>query len=381
MNFSWSENERKFRETLREFIRDNLREDWSHFDRMMPTSKVEEESREFCRSLADGELLVPHWPVRFGGRDASAWEQVVLSEEMWRAGEPRAGQYPHVNWIGPAIMKLGSEEQKQYHLEKIRRADVIWCQGFSEPDAGSDLASLRTRAVRDGDVYIVNGQKVWTSYAQGADFCFLLARTRPEGPGQKSISIFLVPMTLEGITVRGIPAFGVEHMLNEVTFEDVRVPVSCLLGNENEGWNFVKEILSHERIGNANYEWIDRMVDVLVDSCEAESDAPRAASLEVVGRLAAQAAAGRVLSHVAVDAVVRGAADRDALASTSRAQVAYMERGAAEAFTDLIGPEALVQDHHGDYQQLSSLAQTLGGGSLEMQLNNIARLALGLSKG
>ena len=171
----------------------------------------------------------------------------------------------NANWIGPAILQLGSREQKQEHLAAIAAGRSNWAQGFSEPDAGSDLSALRTTAVRDGDYYVVNGQKMWTSYAHAASNIFLLVRTSKEANPRHGISILLVPMDTPGIEVREIPALHFSHLVHEVFFRDVRVPVSGRLGAENDGWSIIRTLLANERVGNARHEWVDRCLDRVFD--------------------------------------------------------------------------------------------------------------------
>ena len=195
-----------------------------------------EVAQQFCRLLAERGLLCVAWPEEFGGRGASAWEQTVVREEMWAHHEPRGAQYMGVNWVGPTIMRHGTPEQQARHLPAIARGEVIWCQGFSEPNAGSDLASLRTAARPDGDGWLVSGQKIWTSYATMAQWCFLLARTSRGEKKQQGLTIFLVPMYDPGIEVRPIRCILGPHHLNEVFFDDVRVTEADVLGEVDEGW-------------------------------------------------------------------------------------------------------------------------------------------------
>ncbi len=201
---------------------------------------------EWTKKLAAKGWIAPAWPKEYGGAGLSVIQQFIFNEEMARARAPRPGGVG-VNYAGPTIILHGSEEQKKEHLPGILSGEVLWCQGFSEPGAGSDLASLTTRAVRYGDDYIVNGQKIWTSGAQFARRMILLARTDPEAPKHKGISYFLVDMKSPGITVRplvnmaGVPGF------NEVFFEDVRVPRRDLLGEENRGWYYATSTLDFER--------------------------------------------------------------------------------------------------------------------------------------
>ncbi|MFV2173147.1 acyl-CoA dehydrogenase family protein [Actinomadura sp. LOL_016] len=219
-----------------------------------------ETAQKFCRLLAERGLLCPAWPREYGGRDASHWEQTVVREEMWAHHEPRGAQYMGVNWVGPTIMRHGTAEQRRAHLPPIARGEVVWCQGFSEPDAGSDLASLRTAARRDGDDWVISGQKVWTSYATMAQWCFLLARTARRERKQQGLTIFLVPMDAPGVEVRPIDTLMGPHHLNEVFLDDVRVGADALLGEVDEGWRVVQEVLSFERVGIARYARCERLL-------------------------------------------------------------------------------------------------------------------------
>ena len=211
-------------------------------------------TREFCHQLAERGWLTLSWPAEHGGADGSVWQQAVVREEMWAAGEPRGPQYMNLNYIGPLIMRFGTPEQQARHLPRMAAGDVLWCQGFSEPEAGSDLASLKTRAVRDGDHYVINGQKIWNSYADApADHCLLLARTNTEVKKQLGISMFLVDMRTPGITVRPIPSMAGKSEFSEIFFDDAVIPVADRLGDEDAGWNLVGEGLAFERIGIARY--------------------------------------------------------------------------------------------------------------------------------
>jgi alkylation response protein AidB-like acyl-CoA dehydrogenase len=347
MDFTWSEDEQALRAELRTYIAEQLTPGWKHLDRDMPTSATIDAAVEFCQGLADRGLLTPAWAKEDGGRGASKWAQVVISEELRGVGEPRGPQYANVNWLGPAIRQLGTEEQHAELLGPIAAGEALWCQGFSEPDAGSDLSALRTSAKRDGDHYIVNGQKIWTSYAHAADHCFLLVRTNREPNPRHGITVLLVPMDLDGIEVREIPTLGIHHMLHEVFFDDVKVPVGCRLGAENEGWNLIRS-------------------------------QPAA---ETLGRAAASAAASRILNYVAVQAWSDGSRDYPNHASVYKASAAQMAADAAQAHIAVLGAEALLESARGDYQLISAIESGIGGGSLEMQLNGIAWYVLGLPNG
>ncbi len=217
-------------------------------------------AQRFSGVLAERGLLCAAWPERFGGRGASIWEQTVVREEMWAHHEPRGAQYMGVNWVGPTIMRHGTARQQREHLPPIARGEVIWCQGFSEPDAGSDLASLRTAARRDGDGWRISGQKIWTSYATMAQWCFLLARTARGARKQQGLTVFLLPMSAPGIVVRPIRSMLGPHHLNEVFFDEVVATGADVLGEVDDGWSVVQEVLAFERVGIARYARCERLL-------------------------------------------------------------------------------------------------------------------------
>lgn len=248
MLFLDSPEHAEFRAELRRFLDANLpRDDWDmRNDRDVVGHEQEMFTRAFRKKLAQQGWLTMGWPRDFGGAGASYMTQTVYMEEMSAAGAP--GAYDQGVWLaGPAVMMHGTKEQQDRWLPAMRTADVHWCQLFSEPGAGSDLASLQTRAVRDGDEYVLNGQKIWTSGAQEADWGILLARTDPEAPKHRGISYFMLDMKLPGVTIRPlVNMMGSEHF-NEVFLDDVRVPADCLIGEENRGWYIATTTLDQER--------------------------------------------------------------------------------------------------------------------------------------
>ena len=199
------------------------------------------------RALAANGWLTMAWPKEFGGHGAAQMDQLIFKEELFEVGG--GFDFLGVQLVGPTIMVHGSDDQKRAHLPAIARADVRWCQGFSEPGAGSDLASLQTRAVRDGDDFVINGQKIWTSNAHHADWILLLTRTDPEAPKHRGISMFVVDMKTPGITIRPLVQLTGVHGFNEVFFEDVRVPASNMVGELNRGWYAATTTLDFERSG------------------------------------------------------------------------------------------------------------------------------------
>ncbi|MEC3911877.1 acyl-CoA dehydrogenase family protein [Sphingobium sp. CR2-8] len=205
--------------------------------------------QEWHRRLAAQGWAVPDWPLEHGGTGWSQEQMNIFFQEMVRAGAPPLS--PNLQMIGPVLIAWGTPEQQQRHLPPLRSGEIVWCQGFSEPGAGSDLASLRLKAVRDGDDYVLNGQKIWTSYAHASDWMFALVRTSTEGKPQAGISFLLIDMATPGIVVRPIRSIDGLHHLNEVFFNDVRVPVGNRVGAENDGWSVAKYLLQHERNGVA----------------------------------------------------------------------------------------------------------------------------------
>ena len=260
MDFDLGEPAAALRVRLRELIAAHIAEDYLGAFTSDPADL--DVAQRFCKTLADEGLLTLAWPTEYGGGGGSVWDQTVVREEMWAHHEPRGAQYMGLNWVGPAIMAFGTDAQKQQHLSAIAAGDVIWCQGFSEPEAGSDLASLRTRAVEDGDGWRITGQKIWTSYAGMAQWCVLAARVGP-GERHEGITMFLVPMDTPGITVRPIRSMLGPHHLNEVFFDDVWAGPDAVLGGIGEGWAVIRKALAHERVGIARYARCERLLSAL----------------------------------------------------------------------------------------------------------------------
>src|SRR5205814_292878 len=261
---AFSAKEDAFRAELRQFLDEQLPDWWRGM--FVDDPRALPETRRICRELAARGWLTMAWPGEFGGAGASPWMQAIVREEMWAHEEPRGPQYMNLNYIGPLIMRFGTPEQQRQFLPPMARGEVIWCQGFSEPDAGSDLASLRTAADDRGDYFVVNGQKMWTSYADTpADWCVLLVRTDRDAPKHRGISVLLVDMRTPGVSVRPIDTMAGPHEFNEVFFDDVVVPRDCLLGEKDRGWDLIIEGLTFERAGIARYARAGRVIELLVE--------------------------------------------------------------------------------------------------------------------
>jgi alkylation response protein AidB-like acyl-CoA dehydrogenase len=356
----------------------NLPENWEEVAGHGPGSAdLTEFSRAFCGKLAEDGLLTPHWPAEIGGQGLDPWHQLILAEEMWAAGEPRGAQYMNVNWIGPTLMKYGTAEQRARYLPPIAAGNAIWCQGFSEPGSGSDLASLRTRAVREGDRYRVSGQKIWTSYAGLAETCFLLCRTSDDR--KKGISILLVPMDTPGITVRQIPSIIGDGDIHEVFFDEVIVPASARLGEEGEAWSIIAFSLANERLGIPRYHLaraaLDRAVGIMREQGAFETETVR---LEAAQALALCEAA-RMASYAIVSRRCRGETIGAETASARFATV-MAERRVAEFVVEYL-PESLGDAHpYLKMHHQRGIVAGIAAGAAEIQLNIIATDVLQLPR-
>jgi alkylation response protein AidB-like acyl-CoA dehydrogenase len=247
-----------FRKEVRDFIASKLparyRRDADGFasehnwqsDRKSPDPEAQKAAAEWAKALGDKGWVAAQWPKEYGGAGLTPMEQFIYNQEMAKAGASGVGG-SGVSMLGPMLMVHGTEEQKQEHIPKILKGEVAWAQGYSEPGSGSDLASLQTRAVRDGDEYVVNGQKIWTSGAHTADWFFVLTRTDPDAPKHRGISFLLIDGKTPGLSVRPLINMGWEHGFNETFFEDVRVPVTNRVGEENRGWYVGMTLLDYER--------------------------------------------------------------------------------------------------------------------------------------
>ena len=379
MDFAWTEDHDRYRAELRRTLQELLPADWT--TTLAPLGMGSDEqiafSRTFAPKLAERGLLVPNWPAEHGGRDGDPWEQFILAEEMKLAGEPRGPQYMNVNWIGPVLMRYGTPEQQREHLERIAAGTVIWCQGYSEPGAGTDLAALQTRADRQGDHYLINGSKIWTSYSRKADWCFLLART---GAGRKDISILLVPMTSPGIEVRSFPGLVEKGHLNEVFFTDVKVPATSRVGEESRAWEIITYALSFERVGIPRYNQGLKLLDILMAELARRGQADDVAIRIRAGQIAAKFEAARLLTYLVVD---QRAKQQPPSVDANVSRIC-----AAEACLDLmdfiaeVTPESLVGGNSelgGFYR--GNISSTIAAGTYEIQLNLIAQLALSLPRG
>ncbi len=387
MEFKFTAEHEALRTEVKSFLKDTVPDGPGP---SRPTSQENwEEQVAFTKKLAARQWVAPAWPAEYGGLGWSHIQQMIFSEELSYAGAPDGGRVFNVGMIGPTLIVHGSSDQKKEHLPRITSGDAVWCQGYSEPGAGSDLASLQARAVRDGDDYVVNGQKIWTTGAHHADWCFLLVRTDPEAPKHKGISFLLTDMKAPGITVRPIVNMAGYHEFNEVFFEDVRVPVSNRVGEENNGWYVAMTLLDFERSNVASIAANQRTLELLAKYLRSSNSGGnykdifrhRIADLWVAnetGRLlsyrtAWMQEAGKIANYEA--SVIKIFATELAQKITNFGVNLIGPRGALEPDSKGAVYDAVMEKGH-----LSNVSPTIYSGSSEIQRNIIATRGLGLPR-
>ena len=401
MDLSFTPEEITFRDEVRTFFREALPAD---------IHKRMEEGRHigkddivtWQRILNQKGWAVAHWPVEYGGTGWGPMKQYIFQEEMQRTPAPSPLQFG-VFMVGPVIYTFGNEQQKAHYLPRIANIDDWWCQGFSEPGSGSDLASLRTSAKRDGDHYVVNGQKTWTTLAQYADWIFCLVRTNPDAEKQQQgISFLLIDMKTPGIEVRPIQTIDGGHEVNEVFFDDVRVPVENLVGEENKGWDYAKFLLGNERtniarvgVSKQRLERIRQLAGQVSENDRPLIEAPwfreKLASVEIE----LKALEMTQLRVVAADAKRGNTGKPDPASSILKIKGSQIQQATTELLLDVVGPFALpYQEDEDDFSNEMPIAPdwagpaaptyfnwrkiSIYGGSNEIQKNIIAKAILGL---
>ena len=381
MDFSYPQSAEQFRKELQEWLSAHLT--GAVIDASARRGNDDgafETLREWNATIADAGWAAVSWPREYGGRGASAIEQLVYAEEATRAQVPHPLNTIGINNIAPAIMQYGSDVQKSSLLPRMLRADDIWCQGMSEPEAGSDLASLKTRAVQDGDEFVISGQKIWTSLGHRADWCQLYVRTDSEAPKHKGISCLIVDMSLPGIEARPLTTLSGDTDFAEVFFSDVRVPRDALLGPLNKGWQVATTTLSYERAGAARLyaEMQVRLRDLVADLRATGASAIRDAStLRRLGELDTRIKNLEVLCQRSISAGMYGG---DAFATAGLAKSVWGQIGkdlAALAFDTL---EPATADGRWDTYRLTSHALTIAGGTTQISKNITAQRVLGLPR-
>jgi alkylation response protein AidB-like acyl-CoA dehydrogenase len=363
-------------------------------DRKSEDADVRQAAIDWADALATRGWVAPHWPAEYGGAGLSPMEQFIFKQEMTSAGAPAVGGMG-VQMLGPTLIVHGSDEQKAEHLPKILSGDVAWCQGYSEPGSGSDLASLQTRAERDGDEYVINGQKIWTSNAHRADYIAMLVRTDPEAPKHRGISFLLADMDSAGITIRPLINMGWSHGFNEVFFEDVRVPLDNRVGDEHRGWYVSVTLMDFERSRIRQAVSARRQFDATLDylnsddgrakSCVTRSHAlrhefaDRATEIEISFNLAF-----RVVSMQASGVVPNYEASMLQMSIFETNQrTARTEARAYGLYTNLWDEDEPWAPRNAAPGRgyVQAVAATVAGGTSEIQRNIIATRGLGLPRG
>ncbi len=408
MDWGDSAEQASFRAQVREFVSERLPDFYreaharrSGLDGGWQANRVSDDpvesgaARDWARALAENGWVAPNWPVEYGGAGLSVWEQFIFKQEMAELGAPAVGGQG-VTQIGPTVIVHGNEEQKEKYLSGILSGDTAWCQGYSEPGAGSDLASLQTRARRDGDEYVINGQKIWTSNAHNADNMYILVRTDPDAPKHRGISLIIIDDIEEaGVQVRPLVDMTFHHHFNETFFEDVRAPVSNRIGEENRGWYVGMTLLDYER-SNIDSAVLDRtLVEELMEYLGSEEGAARSRTADLPTlraevadrfiecdvarnfgmRIASMQAAGVVPNHESSTGKMFGTETHQRVMRTGMKTLGIYGNvwGKDSPYASLRS-----QFTHG---YVRSIPSTIAGGSSEIQRNIIATRGLGLPRG
>jgi alkylation response protein AidB-like acyl-CoA dehydrogenase len=337
--------------------------------------------RDFQRRLADDGWAAVHWPVQYGGRGATMTESAIFFEELGRAGAPLPANVLGLLLAGPTIMSWGSEEQKDRYLGPILTAEEVWCQGFSEPDAGSDLAAVKTRAVRDGDGWVVTGQKVWTSAAQYSKWCMLLARTDPEAAKHKGLTYFLLDMEQEGVTVRPLRQITGESEFNELFIDGARIPAANVLGGEGSGWKVALTTLMNERAGLAFFLQVRmrQLLDRLFTAAASSGRLDDPVIADRLGELYLKAEVLRLTAYRGLTAIEKyGQPGPEG--SLTKWMWSQTNQELTEFAVDLLGPAAVEADGRWSYELLRARGNSIEGGTTEVLKNIVAERVLGLPK-
>jgi alkylation response protein AidB-like acyl-CoA dehydrogenase len=376
MDLTFSETEAAFRDELRA---------WFETNDPGPEPDGEETNyawrRDWQRRLAAGGWAGVHWPREYGGRGASITESAIFFEELGRARAPLPANVLGLLLAGPTIMTYGTDAQKERYLSPILTADEIWCQGFSEPEAGSDLAALKTRAVRDGDEWVVTGQKVWTSGAQYSKWCMLVARTDADAPKHKGLTYFLMDMEQEGVQIRPLVQITGEPEFNELFLEGARIPDENVLGGVGNGWKVALTTLMNERSGLAFFLQVRlrNLLDELIEEASARGLLDDAVVADKLGQLHLKAEILRLTAYRGLTTIEKyGTPGPEG--SLTKWMWSETNQELAQFAADLLGPDALTSGNRWAYELMRSRGNTIEGGTTEILKNIVAERVLGLPR-
>ena len=368
-------DEAAFRKEIREFIEQNKPKG------PRGAGRFGDDDREWSRKLGEAGYAGLTWPKEYGGAGAPYSHQAIFLEESARAEAPTHLGVIGLGMAGPTIIAWGTPEQKERYLSKILSAEEIWCQGFSEPDAGSDLASLKTRAVKDGDEWVVTGQKVWTSAAQYAKWCMLVARTDPEAPKHKGLTYFLMDMEQDAVTVRPLRQITGESEFNELFIDEARIPAENVLGGEGNGWKVALTTLMNERAGLAFF--LQVRLRQLLDRLIAEADQRGLLDDPVIadrlGELHLKSEILRLTAYRGLTAIEKyGQPGPEG--SLTKWMWSETNQQLTQFAADLLGPSALQAGGRWAYELLRARGNSIEGGTTEVLKNIVAERVLGLPK-
>lgn len=393
MDFSYTAKEEAFRQELRGWLEQNLPEGWLE-SQQLPEN--EEELGAFLRTwqktLSDSRWAAIAWPEKHGGRDATLMEEIIYHQEMVRVKAPPLVNYVGLHMVGPTLMQIGTTEQQQKYIPKILSGEEVWCQGYSEPNAGSDLAAVQTTAVKQGDKWIINGQKIWTSFAHFADRCFLVARTSKGEKKHHGITCFLLDMNQPGVEVRPIIQMNGEHDFNEVYLNDAVAYDTEIIGQLDDGWRVTIALLMHERTGiGAQVFSLEQQFSELVSLMQqtTEDGEPLIAKADVRKRLFQlyMKQRGSLLNYYrnltkqlkVGHPGVEGSMDKLFVSEVTKEL--FSEAISLQGHRGMLWKEdAISGSNYWQTNYLYSFGQTIGGGTSEIQRNTIAERILGLPK-
>jgi alkylation response protein AidB-like acyl-CoA dehydrogenase len=392
VDFLFTEEQERFRQQVRSFLDKELPSDWVDYvgtaidDTIAPRKNGEQVFKDIAHKLGKKGWLSLFWPKEYGGQSCSYVDYLIFLEEMARRGSPGYNAVG-AKMLAPTLFKYGTEEQKERHLKLIAKGEEFWCEGFTEPNAGSDLASLQTKAVKDNNGYVINGQKTWSTFVNYSDWCCLLARTDPELKRHHGISFFLVDLSTPGVTVRPIIDIQGEPDFGEIFFEDARVPKENLVGRENEGWRVVQTMLSYERIAIGPVAAARSLIDQLAKYIKANPQRQWGNSRQALAQLKVEAEIGRLICYRLAWLHDKGAATAQD-AAMSRLYGTELFKRAAGVAIELLGLYGQLDkgDSRAPLQgwfkhlYLSSIGATLAAGASEILKNIIAGIGLQLPR-
>ena len=394
MDIKFTQREEDFRQEIRDFLRETLPEDWDPLGQAGQSAEERQDfTRQMTQALADKGWLTLAWPEEYGGQARPIMEQVIYSEEMSYKNVPGTELGTGaISWVGPVLMLAGTDDQKAEHLPPIARGERLWCTLYSEPGSGSDLASLQTQATRDGDDYVINGQKIWTSSAHVADWGWLAARTNPDAPKHRGISIFMLDMKSPGVSVRPIENMAGGRDFNEVYFDDVRVPSGNLVGQEDRGWYTLAVALDFERSGVGYSAGARRTLEALVEYAKQtdRNGEPLSKNPNVRRKLAQRFTETEIARWLAYKVAWMQSQDMipNAEASMSKMYGTELTQRVARTGMEILGMAGQISQGskwaplEGHIQQLylSSVSSTIAAGTSEIQRNIVAQRGLGLPR-